>query len=638
MQSSLQIVERTSLRSRGRAALLNTAAYSFATLVMLVMILLWFLPAQAQVEVGDNTKLNLSGDISTGYSGGSGDSGSSHAMTLGGDATLHGYYYNPQFISFDFQPYFNRSQANSTFQSITNSSGLIGTVNFFSGSHFPGSVSYARTFDNTGQFGIPGVTGLNTQGSGQTVNISWNELVPDLPTLRASYTVTGNDVTVPGAEGTSRLGSHILNLNSDYTLYGFTLRGIYMNISNNSEFPQFLSSGPVSKVDGTSSAISGMISHKIPLRGYWSAQVSHTGFNSEYDSGTSTGSSDGTNTSLSTTVTVIPMRNLGVGISAEHETNLFGALQQQIIEAGGVNPLRTSDTSGSADAINGSATYTISRFVFLNGQFSHREQNFEGQNFAVTQYGGGISFNFARRLLGAFSFSVGANETATQLGNSGAGLYGTVNFSRKFNRWDVSSNFNYSQAVQTLLATYTTSMYGYGANVRRKFGEDMYWGTTFNGSHSGLQQVAGSTNHAESLSTYLNFRHTTLNAIYSESSGVSVLTAQGLISVPIGIPEPLLSNAVLYNAKSYGGGISTTLRRFVLSVSYAKANSQTGALDSSLSNNNSTLINARLRYRVRKLYLDSGYTRFEQGIGSTGLLPRVINSYYVGISRWFDVF
>lgn len=601
------------------------------------LVALALLPAAAQVPVGENGKVNLSGDIATGYSGSFGDTGSGHDLTLGGNASLHGYYYSPQFLSFDFQPYYNRSQSNSSYQSITNSSGFIGSVNLFGGSHFPGTVSFAKTSDSTGQFGIPGVSGLNTDGSGQTLNISWSMLVPDLPTVHASYTMSGQDVSVPGADGDTHLGSRILNLGSDYTLLGFRLRGTYNRITNSSDFPAFLGSGERASVDGESSSLGGMVSHAIPLRGYWSAQVTHSGFASNFGNGGSAGSSDGSNTSLSTTVTMNPLSKLGVGFGAEYQTNLFGALQQQIVAAGGTNPIRSSETSGSATAVNGSASYTISRYIFLTGQFSHRELTFEGANRTITQYGGGVNFNFSRRLLGALSFSVGANDIATQEGNSGAGLYANMNFSRRIRGWDVSSNLSYSQSVQTLLATYTTSMYGYGANVRRKFGESLYWGATVNGSHSGLQRVAGSTSHSESFSSYLNYRRYTLNALYSESAGVSILTAQGLVPIPTGIPSPLLSQAVLYNARSYGGGGSATMGRLVLSLSYAKAISQTGAM-TGLSDNGSTLINGRLRYRVRKLYFDSGFTRFEQSIGAAGGQPKMMNSYYFGISRWFKVF
>jgi hypothetical protein len=139
------------------------------------------------------------------------------------------------------------------------------------------------------------------------------------------------------------------------------------------------------------------------------------------------------------------------------------------------------------------------------------------------------------------------------------------------------------------------------------------------------------------VSTYLHFRRYNLNALYSQSGGISVLTPQGLVPIPPGAPPPLLTNVLLYNAKSYGGAFGATLKRMNLSVSYGKAISDlTGS--TGLLNNGSTILNTRLQYRVRKMYFDSGFTRFQQSIGTGGAPPSMINSYYVGFSRWFNVF
>jgi hypothetical protein len=592
------------------------------------------LPAAAQVAVSDNVNLSLGGDLSTGYTGSFGDTGSSHGLGLGGIATLHGYYYNPQFLSFDFQPYYSRSQANSFSQSITDSSGFVATTNFFSRSHVPGSVSFNKTFDSSGEFGIPGVAGLETRGSQQTISINWALLFPDMPTLRATYLITGNDASFPGTNSRSRTSSRTLSLNSEYALSGFQLRGFFGHGSGHSEFPGFLVAENGS-LDNGSNQIGGSVTHAIPLRGFWTAQATHSSFSTGFGNAGASGSSKGSNTSLGTSVTVNPLEKLAVGLNVDYQTNAFGALQQQIVEAGG-SPLQLSDNSSTV-GVNGSASYSISRYVYLTGQVSHRRQNFEGRHFVITQYGGGVSANFSRRLLGSLSFSLGANDTATQQGNNGASLFANVNFARRFQSWDVSSYFNYSQAVQTLFALYTTSMYGYGGSVKRKFRNELYWGASFIGNHSGLERVAGSTSKAETVSTYLHYHRYNVNALYSRSSGVSVLTAQGLTPVPTGAPDPLLANLLLYNAKSYGGGAGATPKKINPNVSYSKAFSDLNSPSSTL-NTGTTILNARLRYRVRKMYLDSGYTRFQQNIGAPGSKPSMVNSYFVGISRWFNVF
>jgi hypothetical protein len=600
-----------------------------------IALVLHTLPGAAQVVVGDSVKLSLAGDLSTGYTGGFGDTGSAHGLGLGGNATLHGYYFNPQFLSFDFQPFYNRSQSNSVSQSITDSSGFVSTANFFGGSHLPGSVSFNKTFDSTGEFGIPGVAGLETRGSQQTIGINWGVLFPDLPTLRASYLITGNDASIPGSSSTSHASSRALSLNSDYALDGFRFRGFYGHGSGHSEFPGFLVGEQGGSLDSGSNQYGGAVTHAIPFRGFWTAQATHSSFSTGFGNAGAAGTTNGSNTSLGTSVTLNPLAKLGLGFNVDYQTNAFGALQQQIVQAGG-SALHLSDNSNTV-GINGSASYSISRYVYLTGQISHRQQNFEGRHFAVTQYGAGVNANFSRRLLGSLSFSLGANDTATQAGNNGAGLFANVNFARRFQGWDVSSNFNYSQSVQTLLVMYTTSMYGYGGSVKRKFRNELYWGASFIGNHSGLQRVAGSTSQTQTVSTYLHYHRYNVNALYSRSSGISVLTSQGLTPVPTGVPAPLLTNLLLYNATSYGGGAGATLKRLNLSVSYSKAFSDLNSPSHTLNSSN-MILNARLRYRVRKMYLDSGYTQFQQNIGAAGSKPSVINSYYVGISRWFNVF
>src|SRR3954464_356912 len=81
--------------------------------------------ASAQLEVGDNVKMNLTGDLGFGYSGAFGNTeiGSSHSQGLSGSANLTGYYFHPNFINFEFRPYYERQQSNSDSQTLTSSNG-----------------------------------------------------------------------------------------------------------------------------------------------------------------------------------------------------------------------------------------------------------------------------------------------------------------------------------------------------------------------------------------------------------------------------------------------------------------------------------------------------------------------------------
>src|SRR3954469_18649037 len=83
-------------------------------------ILLSVLTASAQLQVGDDVNLNLSGNLGFGYTDTFGNYNvSSHSQGVAGDAILTGYYFHPNFVSFDFRPYVDRTQSNSESQNST---------------------------------------------------------------------------------------------------------------------------------------------------------------------------------------------------------------------------------------------------------------------------------------------------------------------------------------------------------------------------------------------------------------------------------------------------------------------------------------------------------------------------------------
>lgn len=98
----------------------------------------------AQVKSGE-ASMNMNGTMSVGYSDDySNTLASDHSIAGAGAADLTGSYYNPNFLSFDVQPYYNQSRLNSSFQSMTAASGVNASTRIFGGSHFPGSISYSR--------------------------------------------------------------------------------------------------------------------------------------------------------------------------------------------------------------------------------------------------------------------------------------------------------------------------------------------------------------------------------------------------------------------------------------------------------------------------------------------------------------
>jgi len=118
---------------------------------VLVALAMWVPRSAAQLEIGDNLQMNMNGSLGFGYGGSFGDPGaSSHSLSMTGSGTMLGSYYDPNFVSFTVQPYYDRNQSNSASQSIFNESGVTASANFFGGSHFPGYVGYGRNFNSSG--------------------------------------------------------------------------------------------------------------------------------------------------------------------------------------------------------------------------------------------------------------------------------------------------------------------------------------------------------------------------------------------------------------------------------------------------------------------------------------------------------
>ena len=146
------------------------------------------LSSAAQVKVGDNLNMNLNGQASAGYTADYGNEiPSDHGVTFGGNANLTGYYYDPNFLNFNVNPFYDQSRLNSTSASTSNASGVNAAVNVFGGSNFPGSISYSKIYNNDQIFGIPGVANYTANGNSDTFGVHWGVYLPNYPTLSVGY-------------------------------------------------------------------------------------------------------------------------------------------------------------------------------------------------------------------------------------------------------------------------------------------------------------------------------------------------------------------------------------------------------------------------------------------------------------------
>ena len=593
--------------------------------------------ATAQLQLGDDVRMKAGGLFTTGYQGNYGDSSeiqNNHGLDFGFNGNINGSYYNPNFLSFNIVPYINQSRADSDYQSLTGASGVTATANLFTGSHFPGSVTYRDDYNSTGTFGLEGQPNFTTHGHGQGFGASWSALIPDLPTLSVSYSQGDGSGTVYGTNQQTGSDTKLFNVRSNYAVDGFRLNGYFDHTNLHSTVPEFLA-GEQESVSNTSGHDLGFGANRnLPFNGSFYANYNRSEASTNF-LGEEPSTSSYTTSSETSGLTFHPLQKLSLFANENYTDNLSGYLNQNLIASGAVEtPINLGSGSNSL-TLGGGANYQFTSFLSAQAQATYYDQYYFGQGYTGTYISGTV--NYTHRILDMFSFSAGVVEQSNGQGSNAIGLIGNVNYFHRILGWETSGSFSYAQNVQSLLVTYTTSYYNYAARVHRRLGYGVAWIAAFSGSRSGLTNQPGSENHSESYSTSFSSRRFTVTGNYTQSNGDSILTSAGLVPLPPtpGVPA---SSLILYNGDSYGGGITAApVRRLTISGTFSRALSNTISGPTS-SRNNTEIFNAQLQYHLRRIGILSGFTRFTQGISATGAPPGTANSYFIGVSRWFDFF
>jgi hypothetical protein len=601
--------------------------------LIIVGLLLTAIPASAQIRFGE-TSTSGTGTISSGYEATYGNmTPSSHGWTAGGAANFTGSFHSPNFVSYDFSPYLNQSRANSNFQSISNASGFNVSANIFSGSKFPGSVTWSKAFNSEGNYAVPGLTNYVTHGDSDTFGINWSENIPDAPSFSAGFQAGSSQYSVYGANDQGRNSFHSLNLHSGYRWEGFNMGAYYTTGGGKSEIPPVVT-GTALEIHSDNAAYGFNVSHLLPLQGNFSGGINRSTWNTDYVGITSDGAIDIVNADVG----VHPAERLTITGTLNYSDNLTGQIAEAIISAGGSVPgLNLNESSNSLDLM-AVATYTPFMNLQTSGFFERRTQSFLGQDYGVRSYGGGATYSH-KLLNGTInsSGSLSANSS-DQNGQDTIGFSASENFSDRLFGWRVNESFSYAQNAQTLLVTYMNSYYNYSGSISRNWG-------MFNlsagggGARTALTDQAGTSSSSATYNGSIGYGSLiTANGSYSRADGQALVTGSGLIGVPVPLPIVPSDLVSLFGGKSYSVGLSSTpTKRLVFGATYAKSASNTSSGSITSSNENSQY-NALLQYQVRKLNFISGYARLEQGFSITGSQPEVISSYYMGISRWFNFF
>jgi len=586
--------------------------------------------ATAQLEVGDNVKLNLNGNLGFGYNGSFGNAGlpSSDGYGLAGNANLTGYYFHPNFLNFQVRPYYDRSEFHSDSQTSTQGSGVSASVGLFGGSRFPGSVSFGKDFSSTSQFQFAGVPGVVGDGSGQQLTINWSALVPDWPQLYASYYIGSSTSSVLGATEDSRSASRNLNLNSTYRIVGFDLSGTIAHTNSDFESPNILIPVAIT-TSGVSTTYSLTAQHKLPFNGNLGLGWSRGTYGLD-------GASASTSNSYSAGVGFSPWQRFTFSENLIYTNNLATAYAQSVL-GNGAAQVASFDSDSQGLSSNTSASYHIGKGFSASGHMSHREQDYSGQHYSDTQYGGSLTYNKFNRLFGFLNLGIGVVDTASKAGNNGTGLMANVGVSHKFGHWDTTGEFSYTQNLQTLVALQATSSYTYGGTIRRKINRDTHWNGSYRATRTGMVIQEGSGSGTQTFSSSISWRRYSFSGNYSNSKGTAVLTPSGeLTPVPGG--GFFTDRILLYNARSYGVSASARVGSHLF-VSGGYGNSYSDSTQNSLYNTvKGDRYISRLEYRLRKFSIIGGFNRYGQDVSTVAGGPRIVNSYYLSLTRWFNVF
>ena len=597
------------------------------------------LRASAQVAAGE-ASMNLNASVSAGYGDDySNVGGSDHSIAGAGEADFFGSYYNPNFLSFEIQPFYNQSRLNSTFQSLTASSGVNASANIFGGSRYPGSISYSNTYNSSGNFGIPGLPNFTTHGNSDSLAVNWGVHLRDLPSLHFSFSNSNSDYSVYGADTQGRVHADTFALSSAYRIAGFSLNGGYQHSGDSAVTPEFLAGESTQQNNSVANTFFFGVGHNLPWNGSISASAAR------YDISTQLGdpnSSDKYNTNIDTlngALAFAPLPRLTVGGNTYYTDNLEGTLYNALLTAGVSVPQIEAPQSSHSLSLTGYASYDLpAQKLHFNALAERQVQTFLGISFADVSYNG--TAVYSNGLLGG-TFNGDLGLTWTSLDTTHQSLLGvnsSVNYTHAIQHWNLAGSFGYSQDTQTVLIAYTTSGYTYNGSVGRRIRRKSYWGAYASGARSLLTGEPGSANSSQNYSTSLSLPAFNISGSYSLSSGNALLTPTGLVATPAPLPVINPAAVVLYNGRSYSLGFgSTPVRGLVLSASYAKAVSGTNS-NSQLSNNNNENMYFLMTYHFRKLNFLAGYDRLVQGFSASGIPPTMVGSFYAGISRYFNFF
>ena len=587
--------------------------------------------ASGQVNITENTAVNLSGNMTFGYNGLFSEV-TSNQLVFGGNADLTGYYYDPKFLSFRFSPYYNQQRVNSDYNSVFSGKGFAGSASLFGGSHTPVEVSYSRDWNSEGTFSVPGALGFTTQGHSQSFSVGGGMYFEGLPTLHASFSMNKNGYSLVGSDEDGSSNSRAFSIGSTYSRFGFNFNGTYSKMHLEQHTPPLFNSIFLGDQNTDQSTFQVGANRQLWKNATFSTSYARTHFLTDY-AGQQT---DATYDTVNGNFGWRPTEKLILGASANYTTN-FGAYLLGTLAPGNPAPPAVQPLFRDSKYFNygGHATYLLSKDITLDGGVDRTSQDFVGVEIATTNVSGGAGYRHAL-WGGQFGAQYGLSLYTSPTNDQRAtGQSGSVTFSRTVGNWRSTAGVQYNSNVMTAVLGYTQTGYGLNASTSRNFGE---WFVTFAG-RVGKSSIDG-TSLADSLSTSysatVSRRKYSFSGSFSRNSGESLPTINGLLPSPI--PGPIPGLLIFYSGRSYAfGGSYQPTSKWKVSGSYLNSTYETDNL-STVSDNMVRRLDCRTEYRWRQMTIQGSYTYLRQGIGAGFVQPQTVHAIYFGVSRHFDIF
>lgn len=624
--------------------------------------------AHGQLQVGDETTLNLIGSASVGYTR-SWDGSTSQGAAYGMDAVLSGVYHDTRFLNFSVSPYLNQSNVNSNFNSNSLASGVNAQANFLNDSRTPIQLSYARDYNREGTFNVPGSTGnFVTIGSGQAFSLNAGYLPEDKPSLHGSFAHSSSDYEVVGVPGSGSSHANQVGLSSAYVLWDTNLSASYTKNWINSESPAFGAPGTILGQDTTQDILQISASRPVFNRASLSGGYSRSHVHGNYADSVL----DSTYNTLYGNLSVPVGDRFSVSGHANYNSDLSGQFFSNVI-SGLSGDKGVSQPSAQGTATGGNNLSYTTNFLSYGATGSYRwlqnlvtlgsiDHRIQGQSGGLSDFtstimqlqttwthkllggGLGIGYGFSYSFAPLYSFQNNpANPgtyIATQTGTASfRGNNASVSYGRQFGNWSGSISGSYSQGLTTVVVGYTQTAYTATASVSRNV---KYWNVALHSSYSN-SHLNGSTLADNRMTNYggsLSHGSLGISGSYSQSSGNALQVGTGIVPtpIPVGGPQNLL---IQYHGDSYGVGVGwRPMRRLNFSGAYSHANYTTiNPLSGSLPVRSSTeQYFARTEYYFRQLFVYTGYSHVGQGYSQALFVPASYNVYYFGVVRRFNFF